>query len=85
MALVFACSISHNEFDHIAADIKYNFVHVTIDKSRIGAQQHRIRESQWRIETSSTVMCQLKIICRQYHVNGPQALWHTDGNHKLIR
>ena len=22
---------------------------------------------------------------RHYHVNGPGALWHIDGNHKLIR
>ncbi|CAG8666257.1 581_t:CDS:2, partial [Paraglomus occultum] len=22
---------------------------------------------------------------RQYHVSGPNALWHLDGNHKLIR
>jgi hypothetical protein len=22
---------------------------------------------------------------RQYHVSGPRALWHIDGNHKLIK
>ena len=49
-------------------------------------QQHRIRESQRRVDPAGSIMRQLKTIKhRQYHVNGPGALWHIDGNHKLIR
>ena len=49
-------------------------------------QQHRIRESQRRIDPCGSIMRRLRAINRrQYRVNGPGALWHIDGNHKLIR
>ena len=52
----------------------------------IRVQQHRIREAQRRVDPCGSVMRRLRVINRrQYQVNGPGALWHIDGNHKLIR
>ena len=52
----------------------------------ICVQQQRIRESQRQVDPAGSVMRRLRIIHRrQYHVNGPRALWHIDGNHKLLR
>ena len=52
----------------------------------IRVQQQRIRESQRHVDPSGSMMRRLRIIHhRHYHVNGPRALWHIYGNHKLIR
>ena len=52
----------------------------------IRVQQHRIRELQRQVDPAGSVMRRLRIIHRrQYHVNGPRALWHIDGNYKLLR
>ena len=52
----------------------------------IRVQQHRIRESQRRVDPDGSVLRRLTTINRrQYSVRGPLALWHIDGNHKLIR
>ena len=49
-------------------------------------QQYRVREAQRRVDPSGLMMCRLFSINRRtYQVNGPLALWHIDGNHKLIR
>ncbi len=52
----------------------------------IRVQQHRIREAQRRVDPAGSVMRRLRTIHRRsYQVNGPLALWHIDGNHKLLR
>jgi len=52
----------------------------------IRVQQRRIRESQRRVDPEGSVLRRLRTINRRsYQVNGPLALWHIDGNHKLIR
>ena len=52
----------------------------------IRVQQCRVRESQRRVDPSGCAMRRLRSINRRnYQVNGPLALWHMDGNHKLIR
>ena len=52
----------------------------------IRIQQYRVREMQRQVDPAGSVMRQLRTINRrQYQVNGPRALWHIDGNHKLIR
>ena len=49
-------------------------------------QQYRVRESQRHVDPCGSVMRRLKSIHRrEYRVSGPLALWHIDGNHKLIR
>ncbi len=51
-------------------------------------QQQRIRESMRRVDPEGTLMRALVINVinrRRYSVPSPLALWHIDGNHKLIR
>jgi len=52
----------------------------------IRVQQHRIRESQRRVDPSGVLLRQLHTVHRRkYKVPGPRCLYHIDGNHKLIR
>lgn len=51
-------------------------------------QQTKIRESMRRVNPAGVLLRALglrTIHRRRYQVNGPLALWHIDGNHKLIR
>ena len=51
-------------------------------------QHKRIRESMRRVDPHGTVLraLNMNIIHRRvYSVPSPLALWHIDGNHKLIR
>ena len=54
----------------------------------IKVQQERIRESMWRVDPEGVFIRSLELTTvnrRRYHVYAPLALWHVDGNHKLIR
>ena len=51
-------------------------------------QQNRIREAMRRMNPEGTFSRALRLHCinrRSYQVESPLALWHIDGNHKLIR
>lgn len=51
-------------------------------------QWDRIRSSMWRVDPDGIILrsIQLNTVSRRrYSVSGPLALWHIDGNHKLIR
>ena len=49
-------------------------------------QQHRVRETQRRVDPEGTLLRRLNgIFRREYSVPAPQSLYHIDGNHKLIR
>ena len=51
-------------------------------------QQKRIRESMRRVDPQGTLLraLEMNVIHRRvYSVPSPLALWHIDGNHKLIR
>ena len=51
-------------------------------------QWARIRDSMWRVDPTGLVLrtTQLNTVRRRkYSVPGTLALWHIDGNHKLIR
>lgn len=49
-------------------------------------QQHRVRESQRRIDPEGSMLRRLNgIHRREYSVPAPRSLYHIDGNHKLIR
>ena len=86
-------NISDTQLDEVVGEIQHAFptcgntqMQGHLISRCIRVQQHRIRESQRRVDPAGSVMCQLSIISRRrYHVNGPCALWHIDGNHKLIR
>ena len=45
----------------------------------------RVRVSIHRVDPENTIRRSVTIRRRSYHVEGPNALWHVDGNHKLIR
>ena len=54
----------------------------------IKVQQVRIREAMRRVNPDGVLLRALAITTvnrRKYQVYGPLALWHIDGNHKLIR
>lgn len=54
----------------------------------IKVQQVRIREAMRRVNPEGVLLRALTIRTvnrRKYQVYGPLALWHVDGNHKLIR
>jgi hypothetical protein len=52
----------------------------------IRVQQYRVRESQRRIDPEGSMLRRLNSIHRRvYKVYAPRALYHIDGNHKLIR
>lgn len=51
-------------------------------------QQNCIRECMRRVNPEGVFLraLELRTVCRRrYQVRGPLALWHIDGNHKLIR
>ena len=49
-------------------------------------QRWRIRESLLRVDPWGVEQRTRNILHHwQYHVQGPNSLWHIDGNHKLIR
>ena len=51
-------------------------------------QQNRIRQAMRRVNPEGVCSRALRLHCinrRSYQVTSPLALWHIDGNHKLIR
>ncbi|KAJ3335062.1 hypothetical protein HDU93_006579 [Gonapodya sp. JEL0774] len=51
---------------------------------RLKVSIHRIRRSLRRVDSEGVEgRSHYTIARRRYHVSGPNALWHTDGNHKL--
>ena len=49
-------------------------------------QQHRVRDSQRRLDPHGSMLRQLHILNRRtYSVPAPLSLYHMDGHHKLIR
>ena len=85
--------MSQQELDETVSRIQEEFPlcgyrqmqgHLTAQGIRV--QQGRVRESQRRVDPGGCIMRRLSSINRRvYRVNGPLALWHIDGNHKLIR
>ena len=86
-------SISDEDLDMLVGEIQHGFPmcgntqmqgHLFARGHRV--QQIRVRESQRRVDRVGCTMRRLKTINRrEYKVPGPLALWHIDGNHKLIR
>ena len=68
-------TITDAELDEIVREIK---------RAHFKARA-RVRESLHRVDPEGVIQrWQPLIPQRQYHVSGPNALWHLDGNHKLI-
>lgn len=45
----------------------------------------RLRASIHRVDPYATALCRRDTVQRGYTVDGPNSLWHINGNHKLIR
>ena len=86
--------ISNNEFDETVRQLQdlfpcsgYRLMTVYLRARGITVQQYRIRESMQRCDPEGVAQRWLQAVHPRctYSVYGPQALWHIDGNHKLIR
>lgn len=88
-------NLTEQELDDIVKDILHDFPNSGY-KSMRGhllsrghkVQENRIREAMRRTNPEGTVVRALQIRVthrRSYNVRAPMALWHMDGNHKLIR
>ncbi|PIK43029.1 hypothetical protein BSL78_20114 [Apostichopus japonicus] len=52
----------------------------------ITVQRQRLRDSLHRVDPEGVERRKAATLHRrEYHVQGPNSLWHIDGNHKLIR
>ena len=85
--------ITNDELDVLVADIKHMFPncgyrlmqgHLLNQGYRV--TQMRIRDALHRVDPDGSVLRWASTIQRRkYKVPSPLALWHIDGNHKLIR
>ena len=89
----FHSEIGDHELDEVLRQIKTEFpnagyrrVHSQLVSRGIRVSHLRVREAMHRCDPEGTAMRWLIITPRaKYCVSGPLALWHIDGNHKLIR
>lgn len=85
--------IDDSGLDHAISELKgefpncgYRIMDGLLRQQGIRVTQFCLREAMHRVDTNGvTVRFADFIHRRRYHVSGPQALWHMDGNHKLIR
>lgn len=85
--------ITDHELDIVVADIKHTFpncgyrlMHGHLLNQGYRVTQMRIRDSLHRVDPDGSVIRWASTIQRRkYRVSSPLALWHIDGNHKLIR
>ena len=86
-------SIEETELDHVVRELKeefpnsgYRIMDGLLRQCGICVKQFQLREAMHRVDPNGITVRFSDLIQRQkYHVPGPQALWHIDGNHKLIR
>lgn len=86
--------ITDDELDHLIEEILvqspntgYRMMSGYLLSRGHRVQQQRIREGMIRADPEGVIRRTLNLSVisrRQYSVPGPQALWHVDGNHKLI-
>lgn len=85
--------MTDNELDSLVQNIQalfpnagYRRMQSQLNVRGIKVSQIRVRESMRRTDPEGVAMRRLTITPRAvYCVSGPLALWHIDGNHKLIR
>ena len=87
--------MNDNELDDIVTRILKDFPNTGYKRMTglllargIRLQQSRIRSAMQRVNPEGYVLRSLELNVlhrRKYQVYGPLALWHIDGNHKLIR
>ena len=84
-------SITDAELDTVLRDCLYQFPQAGeamlrghVQSLNVHVQRERLRMSVQRLSTSGNSR-HPAISRRTYSVPGPNALWHVDGNHKMIR
>ena len=84
--------ICDTELDSIVQDIYHGNPNIGtvmlqgyMSSRGIKIQRQRIRDSVFRINPNRVLRWQQAIQRRSYSVPGPNALWHIDGHHSLIR
>ncbi|CAB4420316.1 unnamed protein product [Rhizophagus irregularis] len=86
-------SITNDEIDTLVNQIKFNnpffgqnMIMGAIRSRGIKITRKALRESIQRVDAIGAVTRWTQVIPRRkYRVAGPNAIWHIDGNHKLIR
>ncbi|XP_070573502.1 uncharacterized protein [Ptychodera flava] len=88
-------ALTDDELDEHVRDILQNFPNCGyrrmlgfLRNRNLRIQQARVRDALYRIDAHGVLMRALEIRRlprRAYNVRSPLALWHIDGNHKLIR
>ena len=85
-SIMFSLNYVRCYVEHYVHYVQFPLCDVIISRVYIQVQQCRVRETQRRVDPAGSVLRQLRTInLRQYHVDGPGALWHIDENHELIR
>ena len=85
--------ISNQELDNIVQEMSSSFprcgekmVDARLCTQGVHVQRERVRESLRRIDSIGIQSRMRRVLHRrQYRVTSPNALWHLDGYHKLIR
>ncbi|KAJ3513257.1 hypothetical protein NLJ89_g3052 [Agrocybe chaxingu] len=85
-------TISDRDLDDLIIRLRFHFQRAGISMldgmlRRLGhrVQRERIRQALLRIDPVRRIFERIRIRRRQYSVAGPNALWHHDGQHGLIR
>ncbi|XP_077065694.1 uncharacterized protein LOC143718561 [Siphateles boraxobius] len=86
--------ISNDDLDRTVAEIQnlypnsgYHMMHGHLSSRGVKVQVERVRKSLRRVDPQGTQLRALSLRTirrRQYSVPAPNAMWHIDGNHKLI-
>ncbi|XP_078030948.1 uncharacterized protein LOC144466898 [Epinephelus lanceolatus] len=87
--------MTDDELDQCVREIKsrqpnsgYRMMKGLLQARGLRVQYNRVRASMHRVDTIGVINRMVHVGClarRTYSVPGPQALWHIDMNHKLIR
>ena len=89
----FYSAISDSDLDRAVSALKvqypnsgYRMMAGLLLQQGVRVKQMQLRESMQRVDPNGIVLrCHECIRRRRYNVPYPLALWHLDGNHKLIR
>ena len=93
LASVKFSDLTDQELDRIVMEIHqqfpqsgYRHVLVVLNSQGIFVRERRLRASLQKIDPLGSALRWFATIHRRsYNVSSPLALWHQDGNHKLIR
>ncbi len=67
-------------------NIGYKAAKAHLHSRGINVQYERVRLAMLRIDPGGVALRWSNVVKRRtYHVSTPNALWHIDGHHKLIR